>query len=160
MLGDPITDIQIAMEVDYFRLARDRYFVPITVKIPGSDAGTGQGTRGAESTQIDFIGEIKDAKGKVVENVRDYIPVTLKGENAGATLQAPAGVRHGLHAGARHLLHQVPGARERDRQDGHLRAQIRHSRSDHRDAALPISSVVLSSQRQDLSVGALQSPER
>ena len=37
MLGDPITDLSMAMEVDYFRLARDRYFVPVAVKIPGSD---------------------------------------------------------------------------------------------------------------------------
>jgi hypothetical protein len=33
MVGDPMTDNDIAMEVDYFRLARDRYFVPISVKI-------------------------------------------------------------------------------------------------------------------------------
>src|SRR6202011_4978917 len=37
MLGDPVTDISVAVEVDYFRLARDRYFVPLTVKNPGSE---------------------------------------------------------------------------------------------------------------------------
>ncbi|MBZ5625716.1 MAG: VWA domain-containing protein, partial [Acidobacteriia bacterium] len=59
MLGDPVTDIQVAMEINHFRLARDRYFVPITVKIPGSELAFAK-HGGAESTQIDFIGEIKD----------------------------------------------------------------------------------------------------
>ena len=31
MLGDPITDLTIAMEVNYFQLNRAEYFVPITV---------------------------------------------------------------------------------------------------------------------------------
>ena len=37
MLGDPMTDLSVALEVDYFRMARDRYFVPVTVKIPGCE---------------------------------------------------------------------------------------------------------------------------
>ncbi|HEV1286931.1 MAG TPA: VWA domain-containing protein, partial [Bryobacteraceae bacterium] len=37
MLGDPITELTIAMEVDYFQLNHAEYFVPIAVKIPGSE---------------------------------------------------------------------------------------------------------------------------
>ena len=37
MLGDPITDLTIAMEVNYFQLNRAEYFVPVVVKIPGSE---------------------------------------------------------------------------------------------------------------------------
>jgi len=37
MLGDPITEITIAMEVDYFQLNSAEYFVPVVVKIPGSE---------------------------------------------------------------------------------------------------------------------------
>jgi hypothetical protein len=37
MLGDPVTDLTLALEVNYFRLAKDRYFVPVSVKIPGTD---------------------------------------------------------------------------------------------------------------------------
>ncbi|HUA22375.1 MAG TPA: VWA domain-containing protein [Bryobacteraceae bacterium] len=81
MLGDPITDMDIAMELDYFRLAHDRYFVPLAVKIPGSEIELAR-HGGAESTRLDFIGEIKDAKGGTVANVRDNIPVKLKGESS------------------------------------------------------------------------------
>src|SRR5262249_26367350 len=37
MLGDPVTELTIAMEVDYFQLNRAEYFVPVAVKIPGSE---------------------------------------------------------------------------------------------------------------------------
>ena len=37
MLGDPITELTIAMEIDYFQLNRAEYFVPMMVKIPGRE---------------------------------------------------------------------------------------------------------------------------
>jgi VWFA-related protein len=37
MLGDPITELTIAMEIDYFQLNRAEYYVPIIVKIPGRE---------------------------------------------------------------------------------------------------------------------------
>jgi VWFA-related protein len=51
MLGDPITELTIAMEVNYFQLNRAEYFVPLAVKIPGSElalarrGGAGRNTR-------------------------------------------------------------------------------------------------------------------
>ncbi len=35
MLGDPVTELTIAMEINYFQLNRAEYFVPVVVKIPG-----------------------------------------------------------------------------------------------------------------------------
>ena len=89
MLGDPMTDIDITMEIDYFRLARDRYFVPIVAKIPGSELELAR-HGGAESTTIDFIGEIKDAAGKQVANVRDFADFKLKGETAAELPNIPS----------------------------------------------------------------------
>jgi VWFA-related protein len=82
MLGDPVTDLTIAMEINYFRQARDRYFVPVAVKIPGGDIELARKS-GAETTRLDFIGQIKDAKGMLKGTVRDEIQVKLRGENAG-----------------------------------------------------------------------------
>ena len=36
-LEDPITDIPMAMEVNYFQLNRAEYFVPVSVRMPGSE---------------------------------------------------------------------------------------------------------------------------
>jgi VWFA-related protein len=150
MLGDPVTDIQVAMEINYFRLARDRYFVPITVKIPGSELAFAK-HGGAESTQIDFIGEIKDEKGKVVQNVRDYIPVSLKGETAAQLAKRPLGYDTGytLPPGkydikflARENVSGKMGTYETKFVVPDLTAET---------TRLPISSVVLSSQRMDMS---------
>jgi hypothetical protein len=82
MLGDPVTDLTLAVEVNYFRQARDRYFVPVSVKIPGSDIELARKS-GAENTRLDFIGQIKDAKGMLQGTVRDDIRVKLKGEDVG-----------------------------------------------------------------------------
>ena len=59
-----------------------RYFVPVSVKIPGADIELAR-KGGAESTRLDFIGEVKDAKGVLQGTVRDEITVKLKGETAG-----------------------------------------------------------------------------
>ncbi len=82
LLGDPVTDLSLALEVNYFRQARDRYFVPVSVKIPGSDIELAR-KGGAESTRLDFIGQVKDAKGNLQGTVRDEITVKLKGESVG-----------------------------------------------------------------------------
>ena len=35
--GDTVTELTMAMEASYFQLNRAEYFVPITLKIPGSE---------------------------------------------------------------------------------------------------------------------------
>lgn len=81
MLPDPITDLTIAMEIDYFQIDRAEYFVPIVVKIPGSELALAKHF-GAEYTRIDFIGEIKDNYGTTVANVRDKVDVKLSDSTA------------------------------------------------------------------------------
>src|SRR5207244_3914576 len=74
MLGDPITELTIAMEVNYFQLNRAEYFVPIDVKIPGRELALAR-KGGAERTLIDFIGEVKDEYGVTMSNVRDKVDI-------------------------------------------------------------------------------------
>src|SRR4029450_8346375 len=75
MLENPVTDINLAMEVTYFQLNRAEYFVPVSVKIPGSELALAR-RRGAQRTLIDFIGEVKDDYGITLQNV----PHELDGE--------------------------------------------------------------------------------
>ncbi|MGD0363294.1 MAG: VWA domain-containing protein [Bryobacteraceae bacterium] len=80
---NPLTDLPIAVEVDYFRLARSKYFVPISVRIPGS-ALSFRNKGGKAATELDFIGEIRDAKGRQASAVRDTIPLKVASNTAGA----------------------------------------------------------------------------
>ena len=81
LLGDPMTELSLAMEIDHFRLAADRYFVPVEVKMPGSEIDlTKHGA--AETTRLDFIAQVRDSKGKVIRSVRDNLEVRLKGVTA------------------------------------------------------------------------------
>ncbi len=83
-LGDPVNELPLALEVDYFSFASDRYFVPNSVKIPGSAVGLTK--KGAKQTaDLDFIGQVRDASGRIVSAVRDQITVKLD-ETAAAKL--------------------------------------------------------------------------
>jgi VWFA-related protein len=88
MLGDPITELTIAMEVNYFQLNSAEYFVPVTVKIPGRELALAR-RRGAERTLIDFIGEIKDEYGTTITNVRDKVNIKLSDATAGELAKRP-----------------------------------------------------------------------
>ena len=89
MLEDPVTDLTIAMEVNYFQLNRAEYYVPIVVKIPGRELVLAK-RGGAEHTLIDFVGEIKDVYGGVtVSNVRDNVNIKLADTTAAELAHRP-----------------------------------------------------------------------
>jgi VWFA-related protein len=78
--GDPITDIPLALQVDYFRISPTTYFVPVSVRVPGSVvelAAKGN----AATTQFEFIGQVQDETHATVQNFRDNIKVSLDQEN-------------------------------------------------------------------------------
>ena len=111
MLGDPITDLTIAIEINYFQLNRAEYFVPIVVKIPGRELALAK-RGGAEHTLIDFVGEIKDVYGgTTVTNVRDNVNIKLSDATASRAGEAADRVRGRLYATSREILDQVSCAR-------------------------------------------------
>lgn len=82
-LGDPVSELPMVLEVDYFRVAKDRYSYPISVKIPGSAVGLQK--KGAKQVaDFDFIGQVRDASGKLLTGVRDNITVKLGEGDAAA----------------------------------------------------------------------------
>jgi VWFA-related protein len=88
MLPNPITDLTIAMEIDWFQMNRAEYFVPVFVKIPGRELALAK-RGGAERTLIDFIGEIKDESGSTVTNVRDKFEIKLSDAAAAELAMRP-----------------------------------------------------------------------
>ena len=149
MLSDPVTDLTIAMEIDYFQLNRAEYFVPIAVKIPGRELALAR-RGGAEHTLIDFIGEIKDEFGTTVSNVRDKVDIKLSGATAAELTKRPIQYDGGFTL--------LPGKYTikflaRDAETGRVgtyQSTFVIPNLNKEDKRLPISSVVLSGQRIDL----------
>jgi len=73
---DPVTEIPLALEIDYFRISPTAYFVPISVKVPGSLIGLKDLKNGGE-TEFDFIGNVLNERKAQVGYVRDNIKVHL-----------------------------------------------------------------------------------
>ena len=146
MLEDPITDLTIAMEINYFQLNSAEYFVPITVKIPGSELVLAR-QGGAERTLIDFIGVVKDESGPTIRNLRDKADIRLSGETAAALWKRPIQYDTGFTL--------LPGKYvikllARDAETGRIgtyQASFAVPNLMKEEKRIPISSVVLSSQR-------------
>ncbi|MBV8810013.1 MAG: VWA domain-containing protein, partial [Acidobacteriaceae bacterium] len=86
MSDNPVTDLPIAVEVDYFRLDKDKYFAPISVKVPGSSlAFHSKGSK--QATELDFIAEVFDARNRSAATVRDTIPLKVTQDIAGQVTQ-------------------------------------------------------------------------
>jgi len=78
--GDPVTDLPLALEVDIFRIGPTSYFIPVSVRVPGSVVElAAKGTGG--TTKIDFYGTIQDETKTTVQSARDFITITLDQEN-------------------------------------------------------------------------------
>jgi VWFA-related protein len=150
MMGDPITDLTIAMEVNYFQLNRAEYFVPLAVKIPGSELALAR-KGGYERTLIDFIGEVKDEYNTTVSNVRDKIDVKISDQTAAELAKHPIEYHTGFTL--------LPGKYTvkflaRDAETGRIGTYMHTFVIPNlmkEDKKIPISSVVLASQRMDVA---------
>ena len=148
MLGDPITELTIAMEVDYFQLNRAEYFVPVVVKIPGRELALAK-RGGAERTLLDFIGEIKDSFGTTVSNVRDKVDIKISDATAAELAKRPIQYDTGFTL--------LPGKYSikflaRDAETGRIgtfQTTFVIPNLNKEEKRVAISSVVLSSQRVD-----------
>ncbi|MBM3739564.1 MAG: VWA domain-containing protein [Acidobacteria bacterium] len=149
MLGDPVTDLTIAMEIGYFQLNRAEYFVPVAVKIPGSELALAR-RRGAGRTLIDFLGEVRDEFGTTVTNVRDKVDIKLTGATVAELARRPIEYdtgftllpgRYKIKFLARDSVTGRMGTFEMPFYVPNLNKEIQRT---------AISSVVLSSQRTDL----------
>lgn len=83
LLGDPMTELPMALEANYFRIGKATYFVPVSVKIPGSAMEMIKKGSSEEKAELDFIAQVRDSSKHIVGTVRDGLTVKLKGGDAG-----------------------------------------------------------------------------
>jgi VWFA-related protein len=149
MLGDPITDLTIAMEVNYFQLNHAEYYVPVVMKIPGSELALAR-RGGAERTVIDFIGEIKDEYGTTIQNIRDKVDIKLSGATAAELVKRPIEYDTGYTLLPGTYTIKVLARDDETGRIGTYMSKFVIPNLNKEDKRIPISSVVLSSQRVDL----------
>ncbi|HEY3990121.1 MAG TPA: VWA domain-containing protein [Acidobacteriaceae bacterium] len=150
MLEDPITDLSIAMEIDHFQLNRAEYFVPIVVKIPGRELALAK-RGGAEHTLIDFVGEIKDlADGMTVTNVRDNVNIKLSDTTAVELAKRPIEYDTGFTLLPGKYMIKFLARDDETGRIGTYQTNFVIPNLNKEEKRVPISSVVLSSQRVDL----------
>jgi VWFA-related protein len=150
MLGDPVTEITIAMEVNYFQLNSAEYFVPVAVKIPGSELALAK-RGGASETLIDFIGEVKDDFGNTIQNLRDKLDIKLSDSTAAQLATHPIQYETGFTLlPGKYVMKYLARDSETGR-IGTYQTAFTIPNLNKEDKRVPISSVVLSSQRIPLS---------
>jgi VWFA-related protein len=158
MLENPVTEITIAMEVNYFQLDRAEYFVPVAVKIPGSELALAR-RGGASRTVIDFIGEVKDDYGITIQNVRDKLDIKLSDDTAAQLTTRPIQYETGFTLlPGRYVIKFLARDAETGR-IGTYQSAFTIPNLNREMTRVPISSVVLSSQRVPLG-GALYSVKK
>ncbi len=148
-LGDPITDIPIAAELDYFQLNSAEYFVSVAIRIPGRELALAR-RRGAERTSIDFLGEVKDEYQVTLANVRDQVDMQLGGETAAQLSKRQIQYDTGFTL--------LPGTYSikllaRDNETGRIGTYLASfvvPNLNKEEKRIPISSVILSNQRVEL----------
>ena len=150
MLENPVTDITIAMEVNYFQLNRAEYFVPVGVKIPGSELVLAQ-RGGAARTVIDFIGEVKDDYGITIQNVRDKLDIRLNADTASQLAKRPIQYETGFTLLPGKYVIKILARDAETGRMGTFQTNFTIPNLNREEKRIPISSVVLSSQRVALS---------
>jgi hypothetical protein len=138
----PTTDLPVYMATGYFRMQDDRFYVPVSLVVPGSAIPAMQ----AESSKatLDFIGIVREASSKFpVGNVRDTVKIPLTATPGAARKNVQYNTGFMLPPGSYHLKFVV-----RENQNGRLGAfEMDFVVPNLKKLPLKMSSILLSSQR-------------
>ena len=138
----PATDVAVYLEALYFRLADNKFFVPVSLIVPGSQIhSVKNGDR--DKANIDIIGQVKNAQGIIVGNVRDNVKLALDAAQQVQKKNIQYSTGFTLAPGKYHLKFVV-----RENQTGAMGSfETDLQVPDLKKIPLKLSSIVLSSQR-------------
>ena len=147
----PATDVPLFLTAGWFRLAADRYYVPVSISVPGSAVPRGKPN---EKLTLDVAGFIRDERNFPVGRIRD-------------TMTVPPASADGL--GARQVLYQTgvtlpPGRFSikvvvRENSTGQMGTfETKVVVPELKQATVKVSSVVLSTQLQNAAGRKSASP--
>ncbi|MCU1226847.1 MAG: VWFA-related domain protein, partial [Edaphobacter sp.] len=138
----PATDVAVYLQALYFRMEDNRFFIPVSLIVPGSQIPfLKNGDR--DKANIDVMGEVKNAQGIVVGNVRDTVKLALDAAQQVQRKNIQYSTGFTLAPGRYHLKFVV-----RENQTGAMGSfETDLQVPDMKKIPLKLSSIVLSSQR-------------
>jgi VWFA-related protein len=143
---DPVTDIPMAAEINYFQISSAEYFVPVSVRMPGSEL-TRPRPRGDTRAEIDMIGEIKDTYGVTIRNMRDKLDFTLDPARAADVARRPIQYETGFSLLPGQYVIKLLARDTTTGRIGTYQQAFTVPNLEREHARLPISTVVMTSQR-------------
>jgi VWFA-related protein len=142
----PATDVSVYLQALYFKLSDGKFYVPISVVVPGSQINATTVKDKTKAT-IDFLGQVKDAAGIVVGQARQTVNLTLDANQQVQKKNVQYSTGFTLAPGKYHVKFVV-----RENQSGNMgsfEADIQvPDMAKMPQNQLKLSSVVMSSQRQ------------
>ena len=138
----PATDVAVYLQALYFRQSENLFFVPVSLIVPGSQIPfVKNGDR--DKANLDILGQVRDAQGLAVGNVRDTVKLTLDQSQQVQRKNIQYSTGFSLAPGKYHLKFVV-----RENQSGNMGSFETDIRvPDLKKIPLKLSSVVLASQR-------------
>src|SRR6185437_11457309 len=126
---------------------RAEYYVPLVVKIPGRELALAK-KMGSEHTVIDFVCEIKDDfGGTTVSNIRDSVNIKLSDQTAAQLARQPIEYDAGVTLLPGHYTIKFLARDDETGRIGTFQTSFYIPNLNKVATQIPISSVVLSSQR-------------
>ena len=139
----PATDVPVYMAAYYFELAPDRYYIPVSLIVPGSQIPFVKGGDRDKAT-IDIIGEVKDMAGRAEGEVRQTVKLAIDQQQQVSRKNVQYTTSFTLPPGKYHVKFVV-----RENETGHMGSfETDLNVPDLTKAPMKLSSVLLASQRQ------------
>jgi VWFA-related protein len=138
----PATDAAVYLQALYFRESRNSFFIPVSLIVPGSQIPFVKGGD-RDKASLDIMGQVKDAQGIAVGNVRQTVKLALDPSQEVQRKNIQYSTGFTLAPGRYHLKFVV-----RENQTGNMGSfETDIQVPDLKKSPLKLSSVVLASQR-------------
>lgn len=138
----PATDVALYLDAFYFRLDENRFYVPVSLIVPGSQIPFVKGGDRDKAT-LDVIGEVIDEAKRPIGHVRETVKLAVDQQEQARQKNIQYSTSFNLPAGKYHLKFVV-----RENQDGHMGSfEADVTLPDMRKSPLKMSSILLASQR-------------
>jgi VWFA-related protein len=139
----PATDVAVYLQALYFRLDDGKFYIPISIVVPGSQIHATT-VKDKDKATLDFLGQVKNAQSIIVGQVRQTVNLAVDANQQVQKKNVQYSTGFTLAPGKYHVKFVV-----RENQSGNMGSfETDIQVPDMKKTPLKLSSIVMSSQRQ------------